>query len=107
MTMAAGDPAQLADLIHKFSGSDLTGTLARIEDSVRGLTAVDTQNFLLEAGAANEVLMAAAAMKRLAGQINVVIHALGILLCLPHILEAGEQVEATSMTAGRGASTST
>ena len=63
------------------------------ERSVRGLTAVGTRRFLLEATATNEVLMAAAEMKRLAGQINVVIHSLGILLCLPHILEVGEQVE--------------
>jgi hypothetical protein len=100
MIMAAGEPAQLAELIYKFSGSDLTGTLARIEGSVRGLTAVGTRTFLLEAGAANEVLMAAAAMKRLAGQINVVIHSLGILLCLPHILEVGEQVAYVSLGAG-------
>jgi hypothetical protein len=63
-------------------------TLSRIERSVRGLTALGTRRFLLEATTTNEVLMAAAEMKRLAGQINVVIHSLGILLCLPHILEA-------------------
>ncbi|WP_227672747.1 hypothetical protein, partial [Komagataeibacter sp. FXV3] len=38
--------------------------------------------------------------KRLAGQINVTIHALGILLCLPHILEPGERVEYASLGAG-------
>jgi hypothetical protein len=67
---------------------------------VRGLTALCTRRFLLEATATNEVLMAAAEMKRLAGQINVVIHSLGILLCLPHILEVGEQVEKVSLGAG-------
>jgi len=36
----------------------------------------------------------------LAGQINVTIHALGILLCLPHILEQGETVEYVSLGAG-------
>jgi hypothetical protein len=46
------------------------------------------------------VLSAAAEMKRLAGQINVTIHALGILLCLPHILEPHEQVEYVSLGAG-------
>lgn len=39
-------------------------------------------------------------MKRLAGQVNVTIHALGILLCLPHILEPGERVESVSLGAG-------
>ena len=36
----------------------------------------------------------------MAGQINVTIHALGILLCLPHILEVGETVEYVSLGAG-------
>ena len=39
-------------------------------------------------------------MKRLAGQINVTIHALGILMCLPHILEPDERVESVSLGAG-------
>ena len=46
------------------------------------------------------MLSAAAAIKRLAGQINVVIHALGILLCLPHLFEEGEVVEYVSLGAG-------
>jgi hypothetical protein len=52
-------------------------------------------------GVHREVLAAAAAaLKRLAGQINVFIHATGILLCLPHILEPGESVEHVSLGAG-------
>ena len=39
-------------------------------------------------------------IKRLAGEIHVVIHALGILLCLPHILKTGEIVESVSLGAG-------
>jgi hypothetical protein len=99
-TVTTVDPTQVVDLLAKFSGNDLTATLSRIERSVRGLTALGTRRFLLEATATNEVLMAAAEMKRLAGQINVIIHSLGILLCLPHILEVGEQVEKVSLGAG-------
>jgi hypothetical protein len=99
-TVTAVDPTQVVDLLAKFSGNDLTATLSRLERSVRGLTALGTRRFLLEATATNEVFMAAAEMKRLAGQINVVIHSLGILLCLPHILEVGEQVEKVSLGAG-------
>jgi hypothetical protein len=51
-------------------------------------------------GVDREVLAAAAALKRLAGQINVSIHATGILLCLPHILEPGESVDYVSLGAG-------
>jgi hypothetical protein len=42
----------------------------------------------------------AALLKRVAGQINVVIHALGILLCLPYILELGEEIHYVSLGAG-------
>jgi hypothetical protein len=80
-TVTTVDPTQVVDLLAKFSGNDLTATLSRIERSVRGLTALGTRRFLLEATATNEVLMAAAEMKRLAGQINVVIHSSAS--CLP------------------------
>jgi hypothetical protein len=54
----------------------------------------------VEAGAEKEVLAAAAAIKRFAGRINDVLHALGILFCLPRILEEGERVEYVSLGAG-------
>lgn len=93
-------PADIAELLARFTGADLTHTLARIESGARGLTAEDCANFLENAGAGREALAAAAEMKRLAGQINVTIHALGILLCLPHILEPDERVEYVSLGAG-------
>jgi hypothetical protein len=73
-TVTAVDPTQVVDLLAKFSGNDLTATLSRIERSVLGLITLGTRSFLLEATATNEVLMAATEVKRLAGQINVVIH---------------------------------
>ena len=39
-------------------------------------------------------------IKQLTGQINVMIHALGILLCLPHILGADEIIDYVSLGAG-------
>ncbi len=83
-----------------FTGHDLTRTLGSIEASVRGIGAEESAAFIENAGAGREVLAAAAEMKRLAGQINVTIHALGILLCLPHVLEKGERVEYVSLGAG-------
>ncbi|MES6357806.1 hypothetical protein U6M78_12190, partial [Cutibacterium acnes] len=93
-------PANIRDLLLRFTGPDLTQTLARIESAVRGVAAKDCASFLEGAGVGREALAAAAEMKRLAGQINVTIHALGILLCLPHILEPGERVEYVSLGAG-------
>lgn len=93
-------PAQIVDLVHRFAGPDLTQTLSRIEAAVRGVTAGDCAGLLESAGADREALAAAAELKRLAGQVNVMIRALGILLCLPHILESDERVEYVSLGAG-------
>jgi len=46
------------------------------------------------------LLDAALFMKQAAGQVNVLIHAVGILLSLPHILQDGEVVESLSLGAG-------
>lgn len=94
------NPSEIVDLLSRFTGQNLTATLGKVESSVHGLTADRCQAFLEGAGAGREVLGAAAEMKRLAGQINVTIHALGILLCLPHILEPGEEVDYVSLGAG-------
>lgn len=88
------------DLLSRFTGPDLTNTLLRIEDAARGVTATGCEAFLDGSGVRLDVLAAAAELKRQAGQINVTIHALGILLCLPHILEPGERVEYVSLGAG-------
>ena len=98
--MSTMDLLQAADILQRFGGASLTATVSRIEGSVRGLTSRDCSSFLVEVGASSELLTAAAAMKRLAGQINVAIHAASILLCLPHILEDGEMVEHVSLGAG-------
>ena len=43
---------------------------------------------------------AALLVKRSAGQINVIVHAVGILVALPKILEPGELVQSLSLGAG-------
>ena len=47
-----------------------------------------------------EFMDSALSIKNIAGQINVIIHAAGILLSLPTLLEHGEQVESVSLGAG-------
>lgn len=84
----------------QFSGPSLTATLGRIESSIRGVSAAGLHNFLLQCGALEDTLTSAGQLKRLVGQLNVVIHALGILLCLPRIVEADETIEAVSLGAG-------
>src|ERR1700679_1913200 len=93
----------IADAIHllqTFRGSDLTQTIYQIEKSVKSVSAEKHLAVLSTSGAKAEVLGAAGLVKQLAGQINVVIHARGILLCLPHILRPGEIIEYVSLGAG-------
>jgi len=93
----------LADAIHVLQtlrGADLTRTIDQIEESLKGASADSYAAVLTTNGAKAEVLGAAGLIKQLAGQINVVIHALGILLCLPHILRPGEIIEYVSLGAG-------
>lgn len=98
-------PPQLAvadaiRLLQTFRGTDLTQTIYQIEKTVRGVSVDSYSAVLATIGAQEEVLGAAGLIKQLAGQINVVIHALGILLCLPHILRPGEIIDYVSLGAG-------
>lgn len=93
----------VADAIHllqTFRGADLTGTIYQIEKSLKGVSTNGYSAALTMSGAKAEILGAASIIKQLAGQINVIIHALGILLCLPHILRPGEVIEYVSLGAG-------
>jgi hypothetical protein len=98
-------PSQLAiedaiQLLQTFRGADLTRTIHQIEKSLKGASAESYAEVLTTSGAKAEVLGAAGVIKQLGGQINVVIHALGILLCLPHILRPGEIIDYVSLGAG-------
>lgn len=103
VTNASPDHAELSGAIsalQAFCGPDLTQTIERIEASLRNTTLDTCATALAACGTRSEVLSAAGLIKRIAGQINVVIHALGILLCLPRILQQGEVIEYVSLGAG-------
>lgn len=86
--------------LDRFSGQNLTQTISRIEMAIERGTAESCQALLLEHHAQQDALVAAGLVKRRAGQINVIIHALGILLCLPKMLQPGEVIESVSLGAG-------
>lgn len=88
------------NILEKFAQGDLTRTLSRLEGNAGGLNANSCAEFLNHGGIKPDVLTAASEVKRVAGQINVTIHALGILMCLPHILEQDESVQYVSLGAG-------
>lgn len=87
-------------LLRTFRGSDLTRTIRGIEKSLKGVSVDGYLPVLAKSGAKKEILGAAGLVKQLAAQIDVVVHTLGILLCLPQILSPGEIIEYVSLGAG-------
>lgn len=83
-----------------FQGPSLTDSLSAIERSIVGLNVAEMQTFCGGRGIDHAFMASAVSIKKLAGQINVIIHAAGILCSLPHILEADEVVESVSLGAG-------
>ena len=95
-----GEPVNIAHVVQSFSGTDLSATLARIESDARGIAATECPQFLERARACRVALAAAAVLKQLSSQVDVTIHALGILMCLPRILQPSETIEYVSLGAG-------
>jgi hypothetical protein len=94
------DIAEAATILQQFCGQNLTNTLAGIEKPAKGLTSQNCPAALVACGAGVDVLIAAGLVKKLAAQINVIIHASGILMCLPKILDPDEVVQYLSLGAG-------
>ena len=94
------NPVEVIGPLSQFTGTDLTQTIRHIEAAIPGIMASTCMEFIDEAGAHQEAFAAATKIKCLTSQIDVTIHALGILLCLPHILEQDERVEYVSLGAG-------
>ena len=83
-----------------FQGKSLTSSLSAIEERIKGSGVADVEAFCAACGVDASFMRSALAVKRVAGQINVIIHASGILRSLSGVLEPGEQVESVSLGAG-------
>ena len=83
-----------------FQGASLTESLSAIERSIVGLNLQELHTFCEGRGIDHAFMESAVSIKRLAGQINVIIHAAGILCSLPHILSPDEVVQSVSLGAG-------
>lgn len=88
------------EAIQAFQGISLTASLSAIEAGIIGLGAHDLQSFCSSRRIDKSFMASAASIKKVAGQINVIIHAAGILCALPNLLEPGEIVESVSLGAG-------
>jgi hypothetical protein len=100
-TTGGGRLEEAASQLETFGvGKELTSRISVLEAAVGQLSAEQVSAVLDSEGLDVELLDAARQVKRIAGQINVVIHAVGIMVSLPHILESGEIVDSVSLGAG-------
>jgi hypothetical protein len=86
--------------VAKFSGKNLASKIGELEFTFVGLDRASIEEKLRADSIDCSLLEAARAVKRAAAQIDVVLHALGILVFLPSILADGEKVESLSLGAG-------
>lgn len=88
------------EAIENFQGASLTESLSSIEAHIKRFDLNDIQSFCDSRGINDAFMASALSIKKIAGQINVVIHAAGILCSLQSIMEPGEVVENVSLGAG-------
>jgi hypothetical protein len=106
MTETGGSTPDIADAIMAVRaigvGPQLTRRIADLEDRFAGAGPTESRRLLEREAVAERSLRGALTLKRLAGQIDVIVHAVGILTALPYILAADEVVERLSLGAGTG-----
>jgi hypothetical protein len=78
----------------------LTARIAELEFDLEHAASEDVFRRLREREIDELLLRAALDVKRVAGQINVIVHAVGILVSLPYVLEPGEVIQSLSLGAG-------
>lgn len=88
------------ETLSEFIGAGLTARIGDLERQFEGVARDRVKELLTSARISTELLSSAQLLKNIAGQINVVIHALGILLALPKVLKPDEKVEYLSLGAG-------
>lgn len=86
--------------LHVLAGGNLTERIAELEAGFRGRQKESLASLCADSGITDTALEAALVLKSSASQINVIIHSIGILAALPHILNDGERVKSLSLGAG-------
>lgn len=80
-------------LISEFKGDNLKIKLGEVKTKLIGKSIVEIPN-------QHELFKAALMIKKLSAQIDEIVHATGIINCLPKILEHGEIIESLSLASG-------
>ena len=88
------------DRVALFRGENLTRTVGRLEGIVAGQNRHALESLVVGEVVTLELLRSAVLVKRAAAQIDSVVHATGMLLCLPEILEDDERIMTVSLAAG-------
>lgn len=91
---------QAIALIQNFQGLSLTKSISDIEKEIVGFSQCESKEFCDRRKIDHSFLESALSVKKLASEINIIIHAAGILRSLPEILEPGEVIESLSLGAG-------
>jgi len=88
-------------MVEGFSAqTTLTQRISQIEAELVAKDKESITRFLHQAEIGEHVLEGALRIKEIAGQINVVVHALGILTALPYVLDQDERINYLSLGAG-------
>jgi hypothetical protein len=99
--LVGGDLASAVRSLQEFAlPGELTARISALEWALSGLDGSAAVERLAREGVSDPMLTGAIEVKRVAGEVNVAIHALGILLALPHVLDPGERIESLSLGAG-------
>lgn len=89
------------DMLLNFTNKqDLTTTVAMLEANLNGANTSRVNKIISQENIDPDILKAALVVKKSILQIDVVIHAIGIINSLPYILEEEEKVEYLSLGAG-------
>ena len=86
--------------VEEFKGKSLRRTISILETTFQLSGATDCQHEIKSFQIDEALLKAALHLKLASAQINEVVHSVGILLSLPHILEPEEKVQYLSLAAG-------
>lgn len=89
-----------AQQVQQFENGNLGQQIALLEQKLLGANKFSCERYFDEMHITPPLLNSAFAIKRLAGQINVIVHAVGIMLSLPYILQEGEIIQCLSLGAG-------
>lgn len=95
---ALAEALALLESLTKTAGT--TAWIGGLEGRLEGADGAAARSLLDREGIGVDTLDAAIQIKRMSGQINVLVHAIGIVNALPYILEPGEVVHSLSLGAG-------